>query len=276
MAIVPGTLLIEVCVDSVQSAVAAVKGGADRLEVCGNLGVGGGTTPTVGLVKAIQTVVPDVQTMVMIRPRVGDFLYSKEEVSIMLDDIRVFKELTQIRGFVVGALTKDGRVDVEVMKLIVDEILPLEICFHRAFDMTRDPVEALSDIAEIGGISRVLTSGQKPKAPEGLPTLQKLFNIRQKVVDDPMWGLTIMPGSGVNGNTLPSLLETLLPLGLREIHMSGGKWISGGMAFKKSGMGMGTDKDTEWSVWRTQEDEVRTAKEIATTMYAKFASSPAT
>lgn len=105
--------------------------------------------------------------------------------------------------------------------------------------------------------------------------LQKLFKARQEVVDDLMGSLTIMPGSGVNGKTLPSLIEALLPLGLREVHLSGGNWVPSGMIYKKPGMGMGSDKDTEWSVWRTQEGDVRKAKEIANAMCAKFISSPA-
>ena len=115
-------------------------------------------------------------------------------------------------------------------------------------------------------LMKVLHSGQKFKALEGLPVLQSLFEARQQVVDDAMWGLTIMPGSGVNASTLPSLIKTLLPLGLKEIHMSGGKWIPNGMTFKNYGMGMGSDNDTEWCVYRTQEGEIRKAKDIANAM----------
>ncbi|KAF8971685.1 copper homeostasis CutC domain-containing protein [Flammula alnicola] len=269
MAIIPESLIIEVCVDSLQSAIAAVEAGADRLEVCANLGAGGGTTPSLGLLKSIQNAV-DIPLMVMIRPRVGDFLYSKDELAVMLEDIRIIKELGNVRGFVAGALTSDGRVDVECMKFIVDEILPLEICFHRAFDMTKDPIEAMADIADIGGISRILTSGHSSKAPEGLPILQKLFKTRKELVEDDVWGMTIMPGSGVNGKTLPSLLKALLPLGLTEIHLSGGVWIPSGMSFKKDGMGMSTENATEWGVWRTQEDEVRKAREIVDVTWKEF------
>ncbi|CAA7264804.1 unnamed protein product [Cyclocybe aegerita] len=268
-AIVPDALLIEVCVDSVQSAIAAVKAGADRLEVCGNLGTGGGITPTLGLLKSIQNVV-EVPLIAMIRPRVGDFCYSQEELEVMLEDIRFIKDLVNIRGFTVGALTKDGRVDVECMKIIVDEILPLEVCFHRAFDMTRDPVEAMRDISDIGGISRILTSGHKSKAPEGLSTLRTLFKARNELVEDDAWGLTIMPGSGVNVKTLPTLLRDLLPLGVREIHLSGGEWKPGSMVFKKKGMGMGANQDTEWAVWRTQEDSVRHTRDVADSMWDEY------
>jgi len=187
----------------------------------------------------------------------------------MVEDIRVFKESGGVRGFVVGTLTKDGRVDVESMKILVDEILPLEVCFHRAFDMTQDPIEAMADIANIGGISRILTSGQSRSALQGLPILKKLFKERNMLVED-VWGLTIMPGSGINGKTLPPLLEALLPTGLREIHLSGGKWVMSDMASKRDDMGMGVDRDTEWGVWRTQEDQVRRVRELCDRMWAEY------
>jgi len=271
MAALPESLLIEVCVDSVQSAIAAVKGGADRIEVCANLGIGGGTTPTLGLLKSIQNVV-DVPIMVMIRPRAGDFLYSKPELMVMLEDIHAFKDIGNIRGFVLGVITKDGRVDVECMKMLVDEVLPLEVCFHRAFDMTKDATEALHDIANIGGISRILTSGQTPKAQGGVTVLENLFKTRKELVEDDAWGLTIMPGSGINSKSLSSILPSLLPLGLREIHLSGGKWTPGGMVFHRDGMGMGSGGEGEWGVWRTQESEVRKVREMADVAWKEYIS----
>ncbi|KJA28512.1 hypothetical protein HYPSUDRAFT_33935 [Hypholoma sublateritium FD-334 SS-4] len=187
----------------------------------------------------------------------------------MVEDIRAFKEAGGVRGFVVGTLTKDGRVDIESMKILVDEILPLEVCFHRAFDMTQDPIEAMADITNIGGISRILTSGQRRSAPQGLAIIKKLLEERNMLVGD-MWGLTIMPGSGINGQTLPPLLEALLPVGLREIHLSGGKWVIDDIAFKRDDMGMGIDRDTEWGVWRTQEEQVRQVRELCDSLWAKY------
>ncbi|KAF8203932.1 copper homeostasis CutC domain-containing protein [Pholiota molesta] len=249
MAILPESLIIEVCVDSVQSAISATRAGADRLEICANLGAGGGTTPTSGLVRSIQRAV-EVPLMIMIRPRIGDFLYSDDELEVILEDIRVFKKLGNIRGFVVGALTKDGQVDVERMKI--------------AFDMTQDPIQAMADIADIGGISRILTSGLSGKAPQGLPVLQKLFNRREELVEDDIWGLTVMPGSGINGKTLPALLEALLPLGLREFHLSGGKWVPNNMTFRRDCMGMGLD--------HTLKDEVKEVRQISDIMWKEFVS----
>jgi len=116
---VPGSsFTIEVCIDSVQSAINAAKAGADRFELCANLGLGGGTTPSLGLLKAVQKAAAGIPIMAMIRPRTGDFLYSDDEFNVMLEDIRVFKE-HNVRGIVVGVLTALGQVDVERMKQLV-------------------------------------------------------------------------------------------------------------------------------------------------------------
>ncbi|KAK2461447.1 hypothetical protein APHAL10511_005910 [Amanita phalloides] len=248
-------VVLEVCVDSVESAMSAIRGGADRLELCANLGYGGGITPSFGLLKAVSDLLSYTQILVMIRPRMGDFVYSEEEITVMLEDIRVFKQYG-VRGIVAGALTAEGRIDVECMKRLVDEALPHEVCFHRAFDMTRNLDEALQDIASIGGISRILTSGHGPTAPSSLEVLKKLFQARKELVGNDPWVLSILPGSGINGENVTSLLEALIPLGLKEIHLSGGTWVDGAMSFRREGMGMGFGK-AEWNVWRTQEDKIR-------------------
>ncbi|KAI0936948.1 hypothetical protein AcV5_004965 [Taiwanofungus camphoratus] len=173
-------LLIEVCVDSVESAIAAKQGGADRLELCANLGVGGGTTPSLGLLRAVQRAVPDTPIMVrplyavgsdhllspypdelwlmqaMVRPRTGDFLYSEAERNVMLEDMYIFKQ-SGASGVVFGILRKDGTVDVERVTRLANEAFPMQVCFHRAFDMTRDPIEALNDIWSIPHMTRILT-----------------------------------------------------------------------------------------------------------------------
>ncbi|KAF5323378.1 hypothetical protein D9611_005591 [Ephemerocybe angulata] len=249
------SLLIEVCVDSVESAVNAVKGGADRLEVCGNLGIGGGTTPTPGLVKSIKRALKDVPLMIMVRPRVGDFRYTSQEIEVMLEDIAYFKELG-VRGFVVGVLTEQGSVDIDIMKRPDSSI-------RRAFDMTKDPVQALEDIIEIGGISRLLTSGHGKSVPESLGTLELLFKTAKRLQGDAVWGLTIMPGGGVNRNSITTIVQQLLPRGLREIHLSGGRWNSSAMQFKREGMGFGASVEREWAVWATSKKEVYRVREAA-------------
>ncbi|KAJ7754946.1 copper homeostasis CutC domain-containing protein [Mycena maculata] len=263
-------VIIEVCVDSVRSALNAVRGGADRLEVCGNLGVGGGTTPSMGLLKTIQSAV-DVPTMAMIRPRTGDFLYSKEEIEVMLEDIRIFKQ-QGIRGVVLGALTANGRIDVAVTKRLVDEALPLEVCFHRAFDMTRDPAEALRDVMSIGGVSRILTSGHGQTVLQSLDTLKQLCQTTRKLTEDLPWVLRILPGSGINPETVGPVLDALLPFGLLEIHLSGGSWVESGMVHRQGGLGMGVGEN-EWKVWETSEAKVREVRGLVSVVWAGYASS---
>ncbi|KAJ7269402.1 copper homeostasis CutC domain-containing protein, partial [Mycena haematopus] len=263
-------LCIEVCVDSVRSALNAVRGGADRLEVCGNLGIGGGTTPSIGLLKAIQNSV-DVPLMIMVRPRTGDFLYSEHEIEVMLEDIRVFKQ-HNVCGVVLGALKPDGRVDIEVTKRLVDEALPLQVCFHRAFDMTSDPAKALADVMSIGGVSRILTSGHGPTALGSLDILESLFEKTQNLAKELPWVLDILPGSGINSETAGPLLDVLLPLGLLELHLSGGSWEESGMVHRQHGLGMGVG-ESEWNVWVTSEDRVRSVRRVADAVWAEYARS---
>ncbi|KAJ7109885.1 copper homeostasis CutC domain-containing protein [Mycena epipterygia] len=265
-------IVIEVCVDSVQSARNAVQGGADRLEVCGNLGVGGGTTPSLGLLKAIEASV-DVPIMAMIRPRTGDFLYSDEEIEVMLEDIRIFKS-HGVCGVVLGALKADGRVDVDVTKRLVDEALPLQVCFHRAFDMTRDAAEALQDVMSIGGVSRILTSGHGQTVLESLNTLESLCETTQKLAEDVdrPWVLSILPGSGINAETVGPILDALLPQGLMEIHLSGGSWVDSRMVYRHASLGMGVGEN-EWGVWATSEERVRGVRRFADAVWAEYASS---
>lgn len=127
-------------------------------------------------------------------------------------------------------------------------------------------IQAQSSAQSIDSVAR---SGQSRSAPQGLPILKNLFEERSMLVED-VWGLTIMPGSGINGKTLPPLLDTLLPLGLREIHLSGGKWGMGHMTFRRHDMGMSIDRDSEWGVWRTQEEQVRKIRELCDSMWIEY------
>ncbi|KAI0050577.1 hypothetical protein FA95DRAFT_568348 [Auriscalpium vulgare] len=246
-------IAVEVCVDSLDSASRAVNGGADRLEVCANLGLGGGTTPSVGLVRAIQRAFPDIPLMAMVRPRTGDFLYSASEIKVMFEDIHTLKE-AGVAGLVFGVLNGDGTVDVQQTLALVEAAKPLQVCFHRAFDMTRDAEEALTAIFGIPGVTRILTSGHGPSAPSSLPTLQRLF---QRTQTSENATPCILPGSGISPKTIRTVLDALLPFGLSEVHMSGGRWRSGEMTYRPEGMGMGVGGAGEWGVWETDEAAVR-------------------
>ncbi|KAH9947109.1 copper homeostasis CutC domain-containing protein [Amylocystis lapponica] len=247
----------EICVDSVESAIAAFHGEADRLELCGNLGLGGGTTPSLGLFKAVQKAVPTLPIMAMVRPRTGDFLYSDAELEIMLEDIRTFKQ-AGASGVVFGVLTPDGRVDVPRTTQLVNEAVPMQVCFHRAFDMTRDVMEALTDVLSIPHVTRILTSGHGPTAPSSLPTLRALADAAYKSKS----AVTILPGSGINASTVRPLVDTLLPF-VREIHLSAGRWDDSEMVYRPEGMGMGVGGAGEWGVWRTNEETVQAVRRTA-------------
>ncbi len=196
---------IEICLDSVQSIIAAEKGGANRVEFCSDL-FEGGLTPTLGsfLVAKEKATIP---INVMIRPRGGDFCYSELEFETMLADVRLFRD-AGANALVFGILTPDGQVDKERSRTLLEATRPLEVTFHRAFDMTRDPYQAMEDLIELG-VNRVLTSGQEASVPEGLDLLSDLLKrYGDKIV--------IMPGAGINERNFVRIHQMLHA---REYHM---------------------------------------------------------
>ncbi|KAH9849216.1 copper homeostasis CutC domain-containing protein [Lenzites betulinus] len=262
-------ITIEVCVDSVESALGAIRGGADRLELCGNLGLGGGTTPSLGLFKAARDAAPDgIPIMVMVRPRAGDFLYTDSEITVMQEDIRAFKA-AGASGVVLGVLHKDGRIDTTRTRLLAEEATPMQVCFHRAIDMSsQDILSAHFDVSRISQITRILTSGQVPSAssPAALPTLRTLLRNASRMPAS----AKVLVGSGVNAHTVEPLLAELLPCGLREVHLSGGGWVPSDMEFRRDGMGMGVCGDGEWGVWRTSEEKVRAVRELVDKAWLEY------
>jgi len=199
--------MMEVCVDSVESAVNACKGGASRLELCTALSEGG-LTPTPGMLRIIKSLVT-IPVFVMLRPRGGDdFVYSRYEVEVMMNDAVVLKEWGA-DGFVFGALTASGEIDKSVCREIMDVVSPLPATFHRAFDVCRNTTMALSTIIELG-FSRILTSGQELTAGKGIPVIKKLIsNADGRII--------IMPGAGI---TRANIGEILRQTGAREFHAS--------------------------------------------------------
>ncbi|KAH7916461.1 copper homeostasis CutC domain-containing protein [Hygrophoropsis aurantiaca] len=264
-------LLIEVCIDSVESALAAVRGGADRLELCGNLNIGGGITPSLGLFIAVQKAVPRIPIMVMIRPRTGDFLYSEYEIEVMIEDILTFKK-QGAQGVVFGVLDEAGKVDVAQTQRLVTQALPLEVCFHRAFDMTVSSTEAWSNVCDIKGITRILTSGHGKTATcaDALEELRLL--IQTSSSSEGRTPIKLCPGSGINASTLPVLCKALLPYRLDEIHLSGGEWAESAMRWRPQDMGMGTGGNGDWGIWRTSEEAIRAVRTVADTIYTNLGS----
>ena len=181
----------------------------------------------------------------IIRPRGGDFLYNEYEVACMTEDIRTCKRLGA-DGVVIGALTADGDIDTATCKKLIEAAEGMSITFHRAFDMCRDPYEALEELVSLG-CDRVLTSGQAPTAEAGIPLLKQL-------AEQAKGRIIIMPGCGVNSSNAATILKDT---GATEIHASARKSVGSGMVFRHSGVSMGNPDCDEYARKETDVNEVR-------------------
>jgi copper homeostasis protein len=215
-------ILVEACVDSVESARAAERGGADRLELCDNL-VEGGTTPSAGMILECRAEVR-IPIYVMIRPRGGDFLYSGLELAVMERDITLAQELGA-DGVVFGLLTSAGKVDDRRTGRMVSRSFPLDVTFHRAIDVARDPLEALDRLIDLG-VDRVLTSGGRAKALSGAKVIKAM-------VDRARGRIGILAGSGINERNAAQIVKRT---GVGEVHVRGTVRRSSGMKFRARGV----------------------------------------
>jgi copper homeostasis protein len=218
-------MLFEICIDSVEGAIAAQQGGAQRVELCDNL-VEGGTTPSLGMVQVARASVT-LAVNVIIRPRGGDFCYTDLEFEVMKRDIQAVKA-AGANGVVLGLLLPDGTVDAVRTRQLVELARPLSVTFHRAFDLCRDPAEALDTLIELG-IDRLLTSGQQPDALQGAACIAALVRQAQGRI-------VIMPGGGVDERTLPLIAAQT---GANEFHFSARVLQSSPMQFRLPGVAMG-------------------------------------
>lgn len=212
-------MILEVCVDSFTSLLTAKKAGADRIELCSALNIGG-LTPSYGLMKQAKSI-EDIEIFIMIRPRSGDFLYDEMEYDTMKNDIEVVKEMG-FDGIVTGMLLEDGRIDLEKMKEIVELAKPLKVVLHRAFDDAKEPEGNIPDLIDMG-IERILTSGQRENALEGIEyiaNIQKLYGEK----------ITIMPGTGINGGNIEEIYNKT---GCTNYHMSGKVDIGSKMKYRE-------------------------------------------
>lgn len=240
--------ILEICVDSVESAIAAVRGGASRLELCSNLIIGG-TTPGPWLFEEVRKNV-EVPIHVLIRPRFGDFCYTDAEFSMMKNAVEVFRKMGA-DGVVIGVLNPDGTLNMNQMKVLKEAAGDMSVTLHRAFDVCADPIKVMEQAISLG-IDTILTSGQKNTALQGADLLKELH-------EKSNGRITIQAGSGVSAE----VIRQLYPLtGLNAYHMSGKKTLDSEMKFRKEGVNMGLPILSEYEIWRTDEESVRAAKNV--------------
>jgi len=237
-------MLVEACVDSVESALAAARGGAHRIELCANL-VEGGTTPSAGTLAVCRARL-EIPIFVLIRPRGGDFLYSAAELAVMLEDVRRAKE-TGAHGIVTGVLRADGEIDQDRTGELIAAARPLRVTFHRAFDVCRDAGRALETLIALG-VERVLTSGQAATAPEGAEAIAGL--VRRAA-----GRIAVLPGGGVTEGNVAALVRAT---GVTEVHLTGAVTHRSGMTFRAPEVTIGgaaPRSEYEWSV--TDAEQIR-------------------
>jgi len=239
---------LEVCIESVESALAAKRGGATRLEVCADLVIGG-TTPGLCLYDEIRKNC-DIKMHMLIRPRYGDFLYTEHEFAIMKNAIIRFRE-SGAEGVVIGMLKKDGTLDKERMRELIACAGDMRVTLHRAFDVCREPYEALETAIDLG-VDTILTSGQQNSAKEGIELLTKL-------VERSAGRIEIMPGSGVNAEIIKELYERT---GATAYHMSGRMVYDSKMEYRKAGVSMGIPTISEYELGITDEEKIHNARKV--------------
>lgn len=216
----------EVCANSVESCLAAQAGGADRVELCAGIPEGG-TTPSYGDIATARELLTHTRLHVIIRPRGGDFLYTPLEQRIMLKDIENARRLG-VDGVVFGCLTPEGDIDIALMKQLLEAAQGMSVTFHRAFDVCRQPKQALETLIQLG-CHRILTSGAQPTAEQGIPLLKEL----QAQADG---RIILLAGCGVNENNIARIASET---GIREFHFSAREQLTSGMQFRNEAVSMG-------------------------------------
>ena len=240
---------LEICANSLDSAINAQNGGAHRIELCDNL-YEGGTTPSYGTILLTREKL-HIDINILIRPRGGDFSYSDSEFEIMKKDIE-FAKKSGVNGVVFGILLENGNVDKERIIELIQLARPMSVTFHRAFDVCSDPFVALEDIIACG-CDRILTSGQHNKAIDAINLLSELI----KKADN---RIIIMPGSGINETNISKLFKKTKA---KEYHASLRKTIDSKMSFRKESVNMNSLKNIpEYEISITDTERVKKTIEI--------------
>ena len=234
---------LEVCIDSVESAIAAERGGAKRVELCSDL-LEGGITPGAGLIASVRSHI-SIDLFVMIRPRGGDFFYTDLEFGVMREEIAHARQLGA-DGFVLGLLDQQGCVDVVRSRQLIELARPLPVTFHRAVDMTPDLLAALEEVVATGA-SRILTSGGASSAPLGMPEIARMVQAARGRI-------AIMPGGGITAENIAAIAGIT---GATEFHTSARTAFPSPVKFRKPGMAMGEIRYREYRRFIVREETVR-------------------
>ena len=243
------SLILEGCVDSVQSAKNATEGGADRLELCANLIIGG-TSPSIALFREVRRKC-DIRVHVLIRPRFGDFCYEEDEFTLMLQEVEAFKQLGA-DGIVIGNLLPNGDLNIEQTERLRNAAGKMSVTLNRAFDVCRDPMKTMQEAIGLG-INSILTSGQQDTCLQGKECIRNL-------VKESAGKIEILVGSGVNADVIRRLrIETAA----KAFHMSGKKTIESKMQFRNPDVHMGIASIDEYEMLVADKDEfIRAAREL--------------
>lgn len=246
-------MLLEICVDSYASAKAAIAGGADRLELCSALPVGG-LTPYTELLRQLREA-SDIPIRCLMRPRAGDFLYTAEELELMRRQVGALKD-AGASGFVIGCLTADGTLDTEAMKPLIQAAGGSHLTLHRCIDVSRDPVETYKTAWQLG-FDTVLTSGGGASCLQGMDMIAQLLNLR-----DDLGGPEVLIGAGVNAAVIRQFRQAYPQA--RAFHMSGKAECDSGMRFRRPGVPMGLPGLDEWHIQQTDLRAVQAARAALT------------
>ena len=245
--------LLEVCVDSLASARHAISAGADRLELCSALAIGG-LTPYTALLQQIRQE-SNVPIRCLMRPRAGDFLYTQDQIDLMAMQIRTLKD-AGADGFVIGCLTPEGDLDKHAMTPLMEAAGDLPLTLHRCIDVSRDLLKTYQDAAELG-IDTVLTSGGASNCRSGMKTIGQLLVLRDQIN-----GPEVLVGAGVNAAVISDFRKQF-PRAV-AFHMSGKTDLESGMVFRREGVPMGLPGLDEWHIQQTSRDAVMQAKKALT------------
>lgn len=241
---------LECCVDSVESALAAEKGGADRLELCSALIIGG-ISPSIALFEQIRRCVR-LPVRVLLRPRFGDFLYTKYEFEILKKEVELFRQ-AGAEGIVIGCLREDGSLHMEQMRDLIDAAGGMKVTLHRAFDVCADPLWAYEQAKSLG-IDTILTSGQESSCLKGMPLIRRLCSLCEEI-DGP----GIMAGAGVTPEVIGQFLSQTQ---VKAYHLSAKTTLESSMRYRREGVPMGLLAMSEYSIFRTDSKIVAQAKKV--------------